>query len=74
MKSHSDAKSNVPPRPKPDDEEQSKRFMEKARELGVDETGESFDRVLTSISHTKEVKDEPRHQEKTKVAGKVKKD
>lgn len=37
-----------PPAPK-DDEEQSRRFIEAARELGVDETGGDFERAIRSI-------------------------
>jgi hypothetical protein len=33
----------------PDDKEQSKRFEETARELGVDESGESFERAIGVI-------------------------
>jgi hypothetical protein len=36
------------PRP-PDNPEQSKRFEEKARELGVDESGEAFERVMDVV-------------------------
>ena len=37
------------PKPEPDDKEQSKRFIEKARELGADESGEEFERALKKI-------------------------
>lgn len=44
------------PKPKLSDKEQSERFIEAARELGVDESGEAFDAALTKIlpgrSHT----------------------
>lgn len=33
----------------PDDPEQSKRFEEKARELGADESGKKFEDALTSV-------------------------
>ena len=36
-------------KPKQDDKEQSKRFIEKARELEADETGETFERAFTKI-------------------------
>lgn len=36
-------------KPKPDDKEQSKRFIEKARELEADESDESFDRAFKEI-------------------------
>lgn len=35
--------------PKPDDPEQSKRFVETARELEADETGEAFRRAFEKI-------------------------
>lgn len=40
------------PRP-PDDPEQSKRFEEKARELGTDETGKIFERALKTTTAIK---------------------
>jgi len=39
--------------PKPDDPEQSRRFVEMARELGPDETGEKFDRAFKKIAQPK---------------------
>lgn len=33
----------------PDDPEQYRRFVEAARELGVDETGEAFERALRAV-------------------------
>lgn len=39
---------------KPDDAEQSARFVEKAKELGVDESGEAFDRALRKITNRDE--------------------
>lgn len=36
-------------KPKLTDKEQSERFKETARELGVDESGEEFERTLKSI-------------------------
>jgi len=38
---------------KPDDPEQSRRFEEKARELGADESGKSFDKAMRAISRRK---------------------
>jgi hypothetical protein len=38
-----------PAAPKPDDPEQSKRFVEAAREIGADETGEAFRRAFEKI-------------------------
>jgi hypothetical protein len=35
--------------PKPDDPEQSKRFIETARQLEADETGEAFRRAFKKI-------------------------
>lgn len=37
------------PKPKPDDAEQSQRFEETARELGVDETGKAFKRAVKAV-------------------------
>lgn len=37
------------PRPEPDDPEQSRRFVETALDLDVDETGNSFNQVFTVI-------------------------
>jgi hypothetical protein len=38
-----------PRTPKPDDPEQSKRFVETAREIETDETGEAFRRAFEKI-------------------------
>ena len=35
-----------------DDSEQSKRFIEAARELGPDETGEDFERAFKKVSRS----------------------
>lgn len=40
-------------KPKKDDPEQSKRFVETARELGVDESGKSFDKTMDNILEKK---------------------
>lgn len=37
------------PKPEPDDKEQSSRFVETAKSLGVDESGKHFDRAMKSI-------------------------
>jgi hypothetical protein len=37
------------PAPKPDDPEQSKRFIETARQIEADETGETFRRAFERI-------------------------
>jgi hypothetical protein len=75
MKKSTDAKSVVPPNPTPDDEEQSRRFIETAQDLGVDESGDSFVRALTAIGNAQaDEQKESRHHESAKVAGKVKKD
>lgn len=37
------------PKPKPDDPEQSKRFIDAARGAGVDETGKEFERAFKKI-------------------------
>ena len=38
------------PTPKPDDPEQSERFVEQARELETDESGKAFDRAIGKIT------------------------
>lgn len=42
------------PKPKLSDKEQSERFMETARRLGVDESGEAFEATFRKIVITKE--------------------
>lgn len=39
------------PKPKPDDKEQSQRFIETAKQLEVDESGKSFQKAFNSIKH-----------------------
>jgi hypothetical protein len=41
------------PKPKLSDKEQSERFVATARELGVDETGESFEKAAALIFRPK---------------------
>jgi hypothetical protein len=47
------AKAGTPkrakPKPKLTDKEQSERFLETAREIGVDESGEKFERTVRKI-------------------------
>ncbi len=50
------------PKPKPDDKEQSKRFIEKAREIEADECGEAFERAFKKILPEKT----PKSREKDK--------
>jgi hypothetical protein len=38
------------PKPPPDDPEQSKRFIEAAREIGTDESPEAFERVFRKVA------------------------
>jgi hypothetical protein len=48
----SKVKRTTPPKkakPKLTDKEQSERFKQTARELGVDETGEKFERALKKL-------------------------
>ncbi len=40
------------PKPKPDDKEQSQRFVETAHELEADETGKQFDRALKKVARS----------------------
>ena len=37
-----------------DDKEQSQQFVETAKELGVDKTGESFEQAMDSIKNKKD--------------------
>lgn len=41
-------------KPKLTDKEQSERFKETARELGVDESGNAFDLAFDKVAHSKE--------------------
>lgn len=43
-------------KPKPDDEAQKKRFIEKARELGTDESEEAFERAFKRVVPAKKPK------------------
>ncbi|MGD9659979.1 MAG: hypothetical protein AB7U63_01770 [Porticoccaceae bacterium] len=48
---------NQPEKPdteKKDDKEQSRRFIETAKELESDESGSAFDRAMGILSHTTE--------------------
>jgi hypothetical protein len=51
------AKAGVPKKAKPklklSDKEQSERFKETARELGVDESGEAFEEAVTRVIKTR---------------------
>jgi hypothetical protein len=42
--------------PKSKEKEQSERFIETARELGVDETGKEFERALGSVLKKRKAK------------------
>lgn len=44
-------------KPKPDDEEQSRRFLEVARELGADESGKKFRKSVAAIMKKKKSKE-----------------
>ncbi len=44
------------PKPPPDDPEQSKRFIEAAREHGTDETGVAFERLFKKVARRKTAK------------------
>lgn len=46
-------------KPKPDDKEQSSRFVETAKSLGVDESGKNFDRAMNLVAPS-ESKREPK--------------
>lgn len=40
-------------KPKKDDKEQSQRFVETARDLEIDESGQAFDRAMESVTEKK---------------------
>jgi len=46
------------PKPPPDDPEQSKRFIDMAREIGADATKEEFERVFKKVVAPKDRKRE----------------
>lgn len=48
-----DPKAHHPKRKKISQKEQSKRFVETARKIGVDETGDSFERAFRKIVRPK---------------------
>ena len=43
----------MPTKPKPDNPQQSKRFMEAAKAAGVDESGERFDKAFAKVAPPK---------------------
>ena len=47
------------PKPQPDDKAQSDRFIEAARELGVDESGREFERAFEQLVPEKAVSRSP---------------
>jgi hypothetical protein len=49
------APKKKPAKPKLTDKEQSERFIETARELGVDESGEQFEKALREILPSKSI-------------------
>jgi hypothetical protein len=46
-------KPKAKPKPKYTDKAQSERFIEAARKLGIEETGEAFERAFTQIAPPK---------------------
>jgi hypothetical protein len=50
------AKSKKPKTRKKDEKSQSERFVEKAKELGADESGEEFERAFKKIVPPKKSK------------------
>lgn len=48
------------PKPPPDDEAQSKRFIEDAKQLEVDETGELFEKAFGVVASSTPKADLPR--------------
>jgi hypothetical protein len=51
------AKAKRKPKPKFTDKEQSERFIEFARKLGIEETGESFERAFARVTKPKKMLD-----------------
>jgi hypothetical protein len=49
-------KKRGPPRGKPDNPAQSKRFIEAAKALGVDESGKAFGKAMDSLLKSKGTK------------------
>ena len=49
------------PKPKPDDPEQSKRFIEGAREAGVNEDPKAFERAFKKVVRSKKGDSRLRH-------------
>jgi hypothetical protein len=52
------------PKPKPDNPEQFKRFIEMAREVGVDESPEAIDRGFERVVRSKRRSDKPQSPKK----------
>lgn len=50
------------PKPEPDDKEQSQRFVETAKALGVDESGKAFQSSLKKIVRDENVPTEATHK------------
>lgn len=50
------------PRPKPDNPEEFKRFLELAREVGADRPSENFDRVLRKTAERDPVPPKPKRK------------
>ncbi len=46
--------------PPPDDPEQSKRFIDTAREVGADESPEAFERAFEKVVRPKDVERKPK--------------
>ena len=53
MKTKKKMETAKQPAPKPDDPEQSKRFIEAARQIEADESGEAFRRAFEKIVPSK---------------------
>jgi hypothetical protein len=47
------------PKPPPDDPEQSKRFIEMAREIGADASKEEFERAFKRVASSKRASTKP---------------
>jgi hypothetical protein len=61
----------TPAAPKQDDTAQSKRFVDMARELGPDESGEKFDRAFQKITRGPREPITPKPKERPASKGRV---
>jgi hypothetical protein len=58
------------PKPKADDPEQSKRFIETAKELGTDEDPNAFDRAFKAVAQKRPVSSSKTRRSASPAGGK----